>query len=211
MRKRVVAGLLLLLLLCLAGCGKGKEERISESNVVEIKKDGSVKHTMKDEFPSEYYDGELLKDFVMREASEYNKEYGKDAISIKKLDTEDEQVTLVMEYKTSEDYEQFNGYSFYCGTIADAREAGYDFSETELLEAGFEPEKGTTQETPSIGEEQLLGMGSRRILIVDVPQGENLLVETSGKILYINGAEYIKKNIAMIEGDNSMPAYLVYK
>ena len=128
MKKRVVAGLLLLLLLCLAGCGKGKEGRISESNIVEIKKDGSVKHTMKDEFPSEYYDGELLKDFVMREASEYNKEYGKDAISIKKLDTEDEQVTLVMEYKTSEDYEQFNGFFWYFNVFilgGESRYGGY--------------------------------------------------------------------------------------
>ena len=54
-------------------------------------------------------------------------------------------------------------------------------------------------------------MGSRKIIIADVPEDEKLLIQTSGKILYINGAEYEKKNLAAIDGSNEKPAYIVFK
>ena len=201
-----------LLAVSLSGCGKGKEtEDYESSNTVEIKKDGVITNTMEDSYDAELYPEELLKEFALREAAEYNHENGEDAISIKKLETGKEKVTLIMEFRTAEDFSKFNNYPFFYGTVAEAFEAGYDFDGVELLEAGFEPEKNSTEETPSIQKEQLLEMGSRKIIIVDLPEDEKLTVKTSGKILYLNGADYEKKNLAAIDGSVDAPAYIVFK
>ena len=211
-RRIMTTALVFLLAVSLAGCGKEKKtEDYEGSNTIEIKKDGSIVNTITDSFDGELYDEELLEEFALREAAEYNHENGDESLSIKKLETGKGKVTLTMEYRTAEDFAEFNGYPFFCGTIDEAEKKGYDFSGVEFCEAGFEPKKGTTEETPSIQEDELLKMGSRKIIIADVPEDEKLLIQTSGKILYINGAEYEKKNLAAIEGSVEMPAYIVFK
>lgn len=211
-RRILMAAMVFLLVVSLAGCGKDKKTEVYEgSNTVEIKKDGSITNTITDGFDSELYEEERLEEFALKEAAEYNHENGEGAISIKKLEAEKEKVTLTMEYRTAEDFAEFNGYPFFCGTVSEAFDAGYDFAGVDLCEAGFEPKKGTTEETPSIQREQLLEMGSRKIIIADVPEDENLTIKTSGKILYINGAKYEKKNLAAIDGSGETPAYIVFK
>lgn len=211
-RQITMTALVFLLVVSLVGCGKDKKtESYEGSNTIEIKKDGSIINTITDSFDSELYDEELLEEFALREAAEYNHESGEEALSIKKLETGKEKVSITMEYRTAEDFAQFNGYPFFCGTVSEAVDEGYDFTGVDFCEAGFEPKEGATEETPSIQQEQLLEMGSRKIIIADVPDDERLVVKTSGKILYINGASYEKKNLAAIEGSNEMPAYIVFK
>lgn len=211
-RRITMTTLVFLLVVSLAGCGKDeKTESYEGSNTIEIKKDGSIINTITDSFDSELYDEELLEEFALREAAEYNHENGEEALSIKKLETGKEKVSITMEYRTADDFAQFNGYPFFCGTVSEAVDAGYDFTGVDFCEADFEPKEGTTEETPSIQKEQLLEMGSRKIIIANVPEDERLLIKTSGKILYINGASYEKKNLAAIEGSVEMPAYIVFK
>ena len=58
-------------------------------------------------------------------------------------------------------------------------------------------------------------MGSRNIVIAQLPPREHLSVQTSGKILYISGAEYVKSNVARLdgpeEGSSRETAYIVFK
>ena len=211
-RRIIMTAVTFLLAVSLIGCGKREQtENYAGSNTAEVKKDGVITNTIEDSFDSEYYDEALLEEFALREAAEYNHENGEGAISIKKLEVKKEKVMLTMEYRTAEDFADFNGYPFFWGTVEEAFDDGYDFAEVELLEAGFAPKKGDAQEVPSIREEELKQMGSRKIIIVDVPDDERLTLETSGKILYISGAEYVKKNLAVIDGSVKQPAYIVFK
>lgn len=207
------------LLLSLCGCGGGgsrgadapAETKAEDtgSNIVTVKKDGVIVSTLEEAFAGEYFDEETLKQFVLREAADYNAEAGDDRVAVKKLAVKKERASLTLEYRTAEDYAGFNRYPFFYGTVAEAYEAGYDMDVT-FAEAGGKP--GEDGESPSIGKSELLTMGSRRIIIAQVPKGENLTVKTGGKILYINGAELVKKNVASAGSDtDAITAYIVFK
>lgn len=210
------------LLFSLCGCGKNggsqeagaameAEAEDTGSNVVTVKKDGVIISTLEEAFAGEYFDEETLKQFVLQEAADYNAEEGDDKVVVKKLEIKKGRASLTMEYKTAEDYAGFNRYPFFYGTVAEAYEAGYDLDVT-FTEAGYEPEENAAEETPSIQKDELLTMGSRKIIIAQVPKDENLTVKTSGKILYINGAELVKKNVASAGNDNGViTTYIVFK
>lgn len=213
MNRRIMAtAVSLLLIFTLCGCGNGSTtEEYEGSNTAEIKKDGAITSTIQDSFLTQQYDEELLEEFTLKEAAEYNHENGEGAISIKKLEVKNDKVTLVMEYQTAEDFENFNQYPFFSGTVEEAFAAGYDFNGVDFYEAGTASEKEDQEEKASIQAEKLKEMGSRRIVIAQPPEEERLKVKTSGKILYISGAEYEKKNLAVIEGGADVPAYIVFK
>lgn len=208
------------LLLSLCGCGGGGGSRGADapaeteaedtgSNIVTVKKDGVIVSTLEEAFAGEYFDEETLKQFVLQEAADYNAEEGGDKVVVKKLEIKKERASLTMEYRTAEDYAGFNRYPFFYGTVAEAYEAGYDLDVTFTEADGKLGEDG---ESPSIGKDELLTMGSRRIIIAQVPKKENLTVKTSGKILYINGAELVKKNIASAGSDTDViTTYIVFK
>lgn len=214
MKRTIRIGMLLLLALSLAGCGKSGSGQASDtgSNIAEVKKDGVITNTIEEDFDSRYYDEDSLKEFVLKEASSYNNETGEERVTVKKLEVKKETVTLTMEYKTAEDFGTFNGYPFFCGTIAEAYAAGYDL-DLELIDAGYQADEDTAEELPSIGKEELLEMGSRRIIIVEVPAGESLTIKTSGKILYMSGAQLEKSNVAAVSADReeASKTYIVFK
>lgn len=208
-RKITMTAALLLLAVSLVGCGKDRQtDEPQSSNVVEIKKDGSIVNIITESFDEGLYDKELLEEFTLKEAAQYNHAYGENALSIKKMEAEKGTATITMEYRTAEDFAQFNEYPFFCGTVSEAAENGYDFSDIELVEAGTEEEDTGAH---SIHKDELLEMGSRKIVITSVPQEEVLRIRTSGKILYISGADCEKKNLAAIEGGADVPAYIVFK
>lgn len=220
-RRKKVAGMfwlpVLLFALALTGCGKtggaqGENEYSQETgtgtNVVEIKKDGVISNTTEEDFEAEDYgEEEMLREFVLRTAADCNIQLGGEEIAVKKLEVKKERVTLVMEYGTGEAFSVFNGYPFFYGTVAEAYEKGYDLN-VELQEAGSET-------GASIGKDQLLEMGSRSIIITQPLPKEYLTIRTSGKILYISGAECVKSNEAKIDtieaGGSREMIYIVFK
>ena len=219
-RKKTAALLWLLLLipaLTLAGCGSGggargesetSQDTDSSVNLLEIKKDGTLSNTTKEAFaPGEYGEEEALKDYVLRNASECNAQLGEELVSVNKLEVKKETVTLVMEYGSGEAFSAFHDYPFFYGTVAQAYEAGYDL-DVELYEA----EAG---EGASISREQLLEMGSRNIIIAQLPPREHLSVQTNGKILYLRNAQCVKNNVARLDGPEEgavgETAYIVFK
>lgn len=215
MKKRIrIIILALMLAVCFAGCGKnGKNgadqeaEEISGSNTVEIKKDGSIVNTIEESFDETLYEKEQLEEFMLKKAAQYNHENGDGALSIKKMEVSGGSASVTMEYRTWEDFSGFNEYPFFCGTIEEALREGYDFAGVSLQEAA----SAGGEEGLSVQKDEILEMGSRKILITRVPEDETLFVKTSGKILYISGAEYEKKNLAAIEGRADVPAYIVFK
>ncbi len=223
MKKRnKAAGLLwlplLIAVLTLAGCGSSGDGRGesdagqdtgSSVNLLEIKKDGKLSNTTEEAFEAgEYGEEDALKDYVLRNAAECNEQLGEEQITVKKLEVKKGTVTLVMEYESGEAFGAFHDYPFFYGTVAQAYEEGYDL-DVELYEAGADGGGA------SIGREQLLEMGSRNIVIAQLPPREHLSVQTSGKILYISGAEYVKSNVARLdgpeEGSSRETAYIVFK
>lgn len=206
-RRNILLTCMLFLCVCsLAGCGKkesGQQDGAApDSNVAEIGKDGVVTNNIEEDFSSGYYDEESLEEFILKEAGRYNSRAGEDRIAVKKLEVKKETARLTMQYQSVEDFGAFNGYTIFCGTIAQAYDEGYNL-DTELMDVDGEG--------VSITRDQLLEMGSRKIIIAELPADEWLTIRASGKILYQSGAESAKKDTALISGGGTSPVYLVYK
>lgn len=220
-RKKAVGllGLLLMTAVLFTGCGqsgsgsenaKDSAQTDAGTNMVEIKKDGIISNTTEEEFDEELYgDEEMLRDFILRNATTYNGQLGEELIAVKKLEVKKGRVTMVIEYGSGEAFSTLHGYPFFYGTVAEAYAQGYDL-DVELYEAGT-GEAGAA----SINREQLLEMGSRKIIITQLLPKEYLTIRTGGKILYIRGAECVKSDVAEIgtaeEGSERETAYIVFK
>ena len=182
MRKRKIMLLVLaFLLFVLNGCGKAQKEQEQEPsdtgayNVVDVKKDGSVINTIEEPFEQEYYSEE---DLILSEVADYNQEAGESRVEVKKLSIKKNAVKLVMKFKTAEDFGAFNQHAFFYGTVSDAYDAGYD------MDIAWKENGGDG----SITKAELLEMASRKLIIAEGFQKEDIIVKASGKILYTGGA-----------------------
>lgn len=185
-RRSIILLILAFLLLSLSGCGKEqkKQEQGQEQadtgayNIVDVKKDGSVVNTIEEPFEREYYSEERLKALILGEVADYNQEAGESRVEVKKLSVKRNVVRLVMKFKTAEDFGAFNQHAFFYGTVADAYDAGYNVDITWKENGG----------DSTITKDDLLAMGSRKLIIAEGFQKEDITVKTSGKILYTGGA-----------------------
>ncbi len=184
--------------LCLAalfsGCANGADA--AEGNMLAIRKDGRVVESIKDVFDREYYEEEDFKTFVLQEIAAYNRTKEKDSIQVDKLALKENDVTMQLTYKTCEDYQNFTAYTLFCGTIAEAYDAGYDLDVT----------LKSTGDASAIGRKELLEMGERHIVITE----SVLDIKTPESILYTSDNVTVRgKKLAAAENGAGL-AYIVY-
>lgn len=224
MWKKRTAAVILLAGIFLAGCGKGEAENnqgtgetdagtaaaaAAETVEVEVLKDGSVIETLTEAFEAEYYNEENLKNMVLSEVADFNKQTldGDGDISVEKFESKNGSITVRMKYPSSQMYteyntDQYNQKSLFCGTIAEAYDAGY------TLDLTMKDSKGEK----TVGKEELLKMGEDKILIAEAP----MHVTVPGKILYIgeNIVPSGKNQADMQAGENGEALgkyYVIYK
>lgn len=156
----------------LAGCGGSGKAVVTDTTTIEVKKNGSVTHTIIEDFSAEeYYDLDRLKNAMQQACDAYNAGAGEDAVTVESAEVTDTKVTVIMKYRDAPAYAGYNQQALFAGTVKDAFNAGYDLN-VELLSA---KEEGKT-----IGKEELLGMGEKDIVIVR----EAVDVRVSGRVLY---------------------------
>ena len=107
----------------LSGCGTDYDT--ADSTVFAFK-DGSIVSTDVEKFDTGTYDKDDLEKYVNSEIDSYNKSDDGD-VKLKSLDVEDGKAHLTVSYGSSKEYSAFNGTDMFCGTIAEALAAGYDF------------------------------------------------------------------------------------
>lgn len=156
MRKSLIlAAAVVCLAAVFAGCG-GSESAMTETTI-DVKKNGSVVHTIVEDFAEDYYDLQALQDTISQSCDAYNEAAGKEAVTVKSVAAVDGIVAVVMNYQDSAAYAGFNKQALFTGTVKDAFNAGYDLDVT-LLSA--------KKEGAAIGKEELLGMGEKHVVIV---------------------------------------------
>ena len=99
-----------------------------------------------------------------------------EGIVVDKFESADGRLMVRVKYPSADVYTAYNTDSYnhktlFCGTVAEAQEKGYDF-DISMTDAKGEK---------SIGKEDILGMGSSKILIAEFPSR----VKVTGKILYV--------------------------
>ncbi len=201
-RKRIVLKIIISLCLVLmitgiAACGLGKQ---TEQTKITISKDGMVSMQIIESFDKPYYNQDELRQKVLTEVANYNRNVGNGNISVEKVEVKNQYAKVIMVYAGPEDYAQFNGNTFFIGSTTEAQEAGYDLN-TVL--------SGTEDTMETIGMSDILMMTDYRILITDSKEPITL----DGKADYISDNVTVSKNKKTITlaQETDMLAYVIFQ
>lgn len=186
MEKWKKISLLVLLGFILSGCGK----TTVEVTTIAIQKDGTIVHTMVENFGEESVD--MLQSMMQEKVDIYNDDNSgtEGSITINTVETDEGMVKVVMTYPDAASFDGFMNMDvvavdpalrapFFYGTVEDAYMQGYDM-EISLESA----EEGDGLQ----GKNDLLSMGKNKLIIYDneMNQGAAVQISTQEKPLYIS-------------------------
>lgn len=186
MEKWKKISLLVLLGFILSGCGK----TTVEVTTIAIQKDGTIEHTMVENFGEESVD--TLQSMMQEKVDIYNDDNSgtEGSITINTVETDEGMVKVVMTYPDAASFDGFMNMDvvavdpalrapFFYGTVEDAYMQGYDM-EISLESA----EEGDGLQ----GKNDLLSMGKNKLIIYDneMNQGAAVQISTQEKPLYIS-------------------------
>ena len=193
MKKTLKIGCVLAAGMLLAGCG-GKFE--PTESTVHITSKGTVQSAIMESFDKAYYNFTELSEDVEKEVKAYCLDKNSEAVTVESLTEEGEQVTLIMNYETVEDYAEFNEVLLFEGTYAEA------------VKKGLVPEELYDAEGNSVDvrEDRL---GEYQVIVTE----ESICIQTNGKIQYVSDNVTIvdKKLARALEAGKTHPAFVLYK
>lgn len=199
----------LILMVCLisgilAGCGSVD----SDSTMVSVGKKGTVTTIDVDTFDQDYYTEADFKTFAESAINTYNMSHEVDAVTLSEFAVTDGVAKLKMEYKSVEDYSDFNGIPLFLGTVVDAVAAGYKFEGTFLA-----VEKGEV--AGSATKTEILADADLNVVVIQA----NTDVRVAGKICYVSNQNVTvtaKDTVSIRDAENAalesdVLTYIVYK
>lgn len=199
MRKKVMSVLAVMgLAAALAGCGGKSGDTAVTETTIELKKDGSVVHTIVETFTEDYYDEARLQAAIQTACDSYNAGKDSGTVEVEEIAREDGMMRVKMNYPDAASYAGFNQSALFVGTVQEAHQAGYDLNVTLVsMQDGEE----------TIGKEEILGMGEKHIAIVR----EAVDVRVWNKVLYASG-DVLSTGDArtVMVGDSEALTYLIF-
>lgn len=196
------------MVLLLVGCGK----KTAEMTTIEILKDGSIRHTMVEEFGEGTADA--LQSLMEEKVAAYNSgNSGKESVKVDTVKAEDGSVMVVMTYPDADSFDGFMNMDvvavdpslrapFFYGTVEEALMQGYDLEIT-LQSVG---EEGALQ-----GKSDLLAKGESTLIIYDNQMNLGAPVQISLQ----NSPAYVSDNVTVVEdklvevAGEDKPAYIL--
>lgn len=183
--------------MALAGCGSSSDSAVTETTI-EVKKDGSVIHTIVEAFAEDYYDLQELENMIQNACDSYNAGAGADSVTVSEIVQDEELLTVRMNYKDATAYAEFNQLALFAGTVKDAYNAGYDLDVTLY---------SLQDDSDMIGKEDILGMGEKHIVILR----EAVDVRVWNKVIYASG-DVLRTGDSrtVMVGDSSSLSYILF-
>lgn len=192
----------LLAVFLLGGCGK----TTVEVTTIAIQKDGSIVHTMIEDFGEESVD--TLQSMMTEKVAAYGSASGAgDGITVDEVEAEEGAVKVVMTYPDAEAFDGFMNMDvvavdpalrapFFYGTVEDAYMQGFD------LEISLQSVEG---EGVLSGRSDILALGENKIIIYDneMNLGAPVQISTQEEPLYISDNVTVagKKAVEVSETD----------
>ena len=166
--------LLILAVSCgLIGCGQEDGPDISS---VSVGQDGTITHQIVGGFEQNYYEMEGLKALAADRVAEYCAENGQDSVKLESVAEEDDKILIHFTYATDRDYSSFNNRELFVGTVTEASAMGYTLEAVPFVStAGDATEVGFMED-----------YDKKKVVIIGTKPTEELVVNTYGKVLYIN-------------------------
>lgn len=170
-----------------------RENFEAETSTVFILDKGRVVTTDIVAFDTEKYSMEELTTYLTNIIDTYNETHGEGSVIQKEYIVENNVAKLILEYASTDVYEDFYGIELFSGTVSEALEAGYAF-DTEFARVSNEK-----AEACDAGE--ITSQPELKCAIIKA----NTRVQVDGKILYVsadNVYEYGKKHVVSKDNYN---------
>ncbi len=187
----------------LAGCGHVKlPEYISDTTVI-VHEDGSVTYHLVGDFGETWYDLSELTSMAREEAEEFSGERaGGDvpAVTVEQVDflaDAPHRVDVTYRFDSGESFGEFNGISFYFGTVEEAVSQGH--TEGMVLKSV----KDGTVKT----EEQLGRDGAKKIIITDA----KALIYCPARVTYISDGAVVNEDGSVDTAKADDTVYILLK
>lgn len=192
----------------LTGC----EKTAAEMTTIAIQKDGTIEHTLVEDFGEESVDA--LQSMMLEKTAAYNKNSsGDDGIAVKTVEAKDGIVKVVMTYPDAAAFDGFMNMDvvevdpalrapFFYGTVEEAYMEGYDL-EKEL--------QGVESEEVLQGKNDLLAKGENKIIIYDngMNLGAAVQISLQEKPAYVSGNVTVTgKKLVEVSGEEEI-AYIL--
>lgn len=197
MKKIKLITTIALLSLVFSACSMTTE--MTDDTHISIDKNGAVNSHIKESFGEAYYNIDELKESINKSLEEY-KAIGLSDGDVKLSDAalSDGDVVIDMTYASGRDFENFDGYTFFAGKVADAVAQNYPLH-TVLIDV----EDSTT----TISEADIKAMENSNILITDYED----LIYLPSKIIYASDNCTIKDNSVKANDGSTGLIYVIYK
>lgn len=195
----------------LTGCGKTSVEKTT----IAIQKDGTIEHTIVEDFGEGSVDA--LESMMSEKAAAYNNSNSAEekGVTVDAVEAGEGVIRVVMTYPDADAFDGFMNMDvvevdpalrapFFYGTVEEAYVQGFDL-EVEL--------RGAEDDSVLQGKDDILAMGKNRIIIYDneMNLGSPVQIRTQDKPLYISGnVSAAGKNVVEISGAEQL-AYILLK
>lgn len=173
MRRSKSVLLILAAVSVLAGCGQGKTPEMSS---VSIDKEGKISHQIVGQFEQNYYEADGLISLAEERVAEYCADNGGDSVTFGGVDEQDGKVLIEFQYATDADYSAFNNRTMFVGSLEEAGDQGFDLGYVAFVSPKGQPMEISDLEDPE----------KKQIVIIGMRPSEEMLVNTYGKVIYIN-------------------------
>ena len=118
--------------------------------------------------------------------AEYCADNGEGSVVLGEVDEQDGKVMIHFDYASGADYSAFNGRELFLGTLEEAQGQGYN-----LDHVAFTSPKGQPMEISDIEEPEKM-----QVMIIGMKPTEELLVNTFGKVLYVNQSAHTDLDVS---------------
>ncbi|MCR5640794.1 MAG: hypothetical protein K6G04_05495 [Lachnospiraceae bacterium] len=194
----IVVAIVLLVVLIVRSLGKHGDE-----TAFTLQEDGSVTFEEVVEFDSATYNKAEMKKAVKERVNAY---HGSGSVKLDSVSASKGKAYATITYDSVATYSEFTGYTAFCGTIADAREAGYTFDLT--FEEVAEGHIGEIVSASDVVSDE-----NRKVLILQ----ENVVVHLPGDVDYITTNGINVRDAKTVEivpvnenTDAAVAAYIIY-
>lgn len=178
----------------IVGCGGDNAPEVSS---VSIGKDGTIAHNIVGGFEQNYYEIDGLKALAEDRVTEYCADHGGDSVTLTSVEEKGDKVLIQFNYATDEDYSDFNHRELFVGTLTEADAQGYPLEAVPFVSVdGKATEIGYMEE-----------LDNKQVVIIATKPAEELLVNTYGKVLYVNRSEAGGPDVSF---DGKKSAHITY-
>lgn len=201
MQKGIRTVAVLSAVLCFLGGCAGKEKALTaDTDTIILKEKGSIVGYITGEFDESRYSYEQLQALMDSEMAAYCTQTAEEAVVLDKSElTEEGILTVVMTYRSAEDYSAFNQEIFFYGTIEEAVLAGYDLRMLTMRDA--------SDAEITVGRTELEAMPDSYILITEDPSN----IRGYQKVAYIGLNDTLVNEHEVDTDDGETMHYVIFK